>query len=90
MWLVLGCVPERFPMPFVDVSSLRVIDRLPGWHGRYFHSESMTFAHYDFVRGSSIHEHIGPQEDGNLNRPKPSALPVCVDSLQSHLGETYP
>jgi hypothetical protein len=52
-------------MPFVDVSSLRVIDRLPGWHGRYFHSESMTFAHYDFVRGSSIHEHIGPQEDGN-------------------------
>ena len=50
-------------MPFVDVSSLRVIERLPGWHGRYFHSESMTFAHYDFVRGSSIHEHFHPQEE---------------------------
>jgi unsaturated pyranuronate lyase len=50
-------------MPFVDVSRLRVIERLPGWHGRYFHSQSMTFAHYDFVRGSSIHEHSHPQEE---------------------------
>lgn len=50
-------------MPFVDTSSLRVIERLPGWHGRYFHSSSMTFAHYDFARGSSIHEHSHPQEE---------------------------
>ena len=50
-------------MPFVDTSSLKVVERLPGWHGRYFHSPSMTFAHYDFVRGSSIHEHFHPQEE---------------------------
>jgi quercetin dioxygenase-like cupin family protein len=50
-------------MPFVDTSSLNVIERLPGWYGRYFHSESMTFAHYDFKRGSSIHEHLHPQEE---------------------------
>jgi quercetin dioxygenase-like cupin family protein len=50
-------------MPFVDTSNLRVIERLPGWHGRYFHSPSMTFAHYDFVRGSSIHGHFHPQEE---------------------------
>ena len=50
-------------MPFVDTSSLRVIERLLGWHGRYFHSPSITFAHYDFVRGSSIHEHFHPQEE---------------------------
>jgi len=50
-------------MPFVDTSSLRVIERLPGWRGRYFHSPSMTFAHYDFVRGASIHEHFHPQEE---------------------------
>jgi quercetin dioxygenase-like cupin family protein len=50
-------------MPFVDTRKLRVIERLPGWHGRYFHSPSMTFAHYDFVRGSSIHEHFHPQEE---------------------------
>ena len=50
-------------MPFVDTSSLPVIERLPGWHGRYFHSTNMTFAHYDFTRGSFIHEHFHPQEE---------------------------
>src|SRR2546430_16053923 len=50
-------------MPFVDTRKLNAIERLPGWHGRYFHSPSMTFAHYDFVRGSSIHEHFHPQEE---------------------------
>ena len=50
-------------MPFVDTSSLKVIERLPGWSGRFFHSASMTFAHYDFTCGSSIHEHFHPQEE---------------------------
>src|ERR1700693_4477830 len=51
------------PMPFVDISSLKVIERLPGWYGRYFHSPNMTFAHYDFKRGASIHEHFHPEEE---------------------------
>ena len=50
-------------MPIVDVSTLRVIERLQGWHGRYFHSQNMSFAHYDFARGASIHEHFHPQEE---------------------------
>ena len=50
-------------MPFVDTEKLGVIERLPGWYGRYFHSPRMTFAHYDFVRGSTIHEHVHLQEE---------------------------
>jgi quercetin dioxygenase-like cupin family protein len=50
-------------MPFLDTNSLPVIERLPGWHGRYFHSENMTFAHYDFKRDSSIHEHFHAAEE---------------------------
>jgi quercetin dioxygenase-like cupin family protein len=50
-------------MPFVDTSGLHVTERLPGWFGRCFHSPSMTFSHYDFKRGSSIHEHFHPQEE---------------------------
>src|ERR1700690_3061241 len=50
-------------MPFIDIDSLKVTERLPGWNGRYFHSASMTFAHYDFKRGASIHEHFHPQEE---------------------------
>ena len=50
-------------MPFVDLSSLRVTERLPGWHGRYFHTPNMTFADYEFVCGASIHEHFHPEEE---------------------------
>jgi quercetin dioxygenase-like cupin family protein len=50
-------------MPFVDTSKLDVIERKPGWKGRFFQSPSMTFAHYDFARGSSIHEHFHPEEE---------------------------
>ena len=47
----------------LDTGKLEVVERLPGWFGRYFHSEQMTFAHYDFKRGASIHEHFHPQEE---------------------------
>lgn len=40
-------------MPFIDTLKLEVVERLPGWYGRYFHSPSMTFAHYDFKRVSA-------------------------------------
>jgi quercetin dioxygenase-like cupin family protein len=50
-------------MPFVDTNSLKVVERLPGWKGRYFHSTRMTFAHYEFTAGSSIHEHFHPEEE---------------------------
>ena|ERR1700693_778410 len=60
---IVNRASTEHPMPFVDINSLKVIERLPGWHGRYFHSASMTFAHYDFKRGSSIHEHFHAQEE---------------------------
>lgn len=50
-------------MPLIDTKTLKVVERLPGWHGRYFHTQNMTFAHYDFKRGSTIHEHFHPQEE---------------------------
>ncbi len=50
-------------MPFVDTNGLKVVERLPGWKGRYVHSSSMTFAHYDFAAGASIHEHFHPEEE---------------------------
>ncbi len=34
-------------MPAVDTGPLKVIERLPGWRGRSFHTEGMTFAHYE-------------------------------------------
>lgn len=50
-------------MPFVDTRSLDVNEKRPGWRGRIFSSPSMTFAHWDFEAGASIHEHVHPQEE---------------------------
>ena len=50
-------------MPFIDTSQLKVKEPLPGWKGRYFHSDNMTFAYYAVGAGASIHEHSHPNEE---------------------------
>ena len=50
-------------MPIIDTHKLPVLDKRPGWRGRLFHSPSMTFAHWDFDAGSTIHEHFHEQEE---------------------------
>jgi len=50
-------------MSFVEVDTLPEVERKPGWRGRYFDSPSMSFAHYEFDGGSSIHEHSHPEEE---------------------------
>jgi mannose-6-phosphate isomerase-like protein (cupin superfamily) len=37
---------------------------LPGWSGRFFHSENMTFAHWTITAGADdLHEHHHEQEE---------------------------
>jgi quercetin dioxygenase-like cupin family protein len=50
-------------MPFIDTRHLTAIEKRPGWRGRLFHSASMTFAHWEFAAGSSIHAHAHDQEE---------------------------
>ena len=50
-------------MPFLDTNGLKVIERLPGWRGRFFHTATMTFADYEFTAGATIHEHFHPEEE---------------------------
>jgi quercetin dioxygenase-like cupin family protein len=50
-------------MPFLDTAEIEPVERRPGWRGRTFHSPSMTFVHWTFEVGSSIHEHGHPQEE---------------------------
>lgn len=71
-------------MPFIDLANLKVTERLPGWHGRYFHSHSMTFAHYDFQRGSSIHEHFHSQEE--VYEVIEGQLELTIDGISQIVG----
>ncbi|HWA89053.1 MAG TPA: cupin domain-containing protein [Rhizomicrobium sp.] len=50
-------------MSVLDTAALPVIERLPGWRGRYFDSATMTFGHYEFDQGASIHAHSHDQEE---------------------------
>ena len=50
-------------MPFIEMKELPVWERLPGWRGRSFRSEKMSFSYWDFTAHSSIHEHHHPNEE---------------------------
>ena len=66
-------------MPFVDTADLKVVQRLPGWRGRSFNSPSMTFVHYEFDAGASIHEHHHEQEE--VWNVIAGALEVTIDGV---------
>jgi quercetin dioxygenase-like cupin family protein len=50
-------------MPFVDTRQLPRKEPLPGWDGRFFHSEQMTFGYYAVAKGASIHPHEHENEE---------------------------
>jgi quercetin dioxygenase-like cupin family protein len=71
-------------MKFIDTSKLPVIERLPGWRGRYFDSPSMTFANYEFDAGSSIHEHFHAQEE--VYEIIEGELEITISGVTQRLG----
>ena len=50
-------------MPFIDPQDMKTAEPLPGWKGRFWRSDSMSFAHYDVPTNASIHEHQHPNEE---------------------------
>ena len=50
-------------MPFIDPNDMQTAEPLPGWKGRFWRSEFMSFSHYDVPAGASIHEHHHPNEE---------------------------
>ncbi|MGA0600774.1 cupin domain-containing protein [Caulobacter sp. KR2-114] len=50
-------------MPIIDTNAMPAVEKRPGWTGRIFASPSMTFAHWAFAAGATIHEHHHVQEE---------------------------
>lgn len=71
-------------MPFIDTSKLEVHQRRPGWQGRYFDSPQMSFAHWRFEAGASIHEHGHPQEE--VWQIVEGKLDVTIDGVTQRAG----
>jgi quercetin dioxygenase-like cupin family protein len=50
-------------MPFIDPQQIATKEPLPGWRGRFFNSENMTFGYYEVAAGAEIHAHAHPNEE---------------------------
>jgi mannose-6-phosphate isomerase-like protein (cupin superfamily) len=51
-------------MSFINKADMLTGAPLPGWFGRFFHSEHMTFAHWEIAAGAAdLHEHHHRQEE---------------------------
>jgi len=51
-------------MPFVEPADMIAATPLPGWSAHFFHSEHMTFSHYDVDEDAvPLHEHHHEQEE---------------------------
>jgi quercetin dioxygenase-like cupin family protein len=48
---------------FIDTNQLSVKEPRAGWRGRFFHSQSMTFAYYTVEAGAWIHEHFHSNDE---------------------------
>jgi quercetin dioxygenase-like cupin family protein len=50
-------------MPFIEIDKINPKEPFPGFRGRFFHSKSMTIAHWNIKAGSAapVHTHIHEQ-----------------------------
>jgi quercetin dioxygenase-like cupin family protein len=80
-------VTSEAGMSLIDTSKLPVVERKPGWRGRYFNSANMTFAHYEFDAGSAIHEHSHPQEE--VWHVLEGALDITMNGVTKRAGPGF-
>jgi quercetin dioxygenase-like cupin family protein len=50
-------------MGFIEARKLPELEPKSGWHGRFFHSEHMTFAYYQIDAGATLPPHAHPNEE---------------------------
>jgi mannose-6-phosphate isomerase-like protein (cupin superfamily) len=50
-------------MPFVQPDRLPLREPRPGFRGRFFHSDHMTFAYYSIQQGGWVHAHHHENEE---------------------------
>jgi quercetin dioxygenase-like cupin family protein len=49
-------------MPFVKLDQLDVVERIPGFHGRFIHTDNVTFADWLIREGAIAPVHSHPHE----------------------------
>jgi quercetin dioxygenase-like cupin family protein len=87
-------------MGFLNLSDIESIEKIPGYHVRFVHSENMTFAHWSIKAGALLPEHAHPHEqvaniiegefeltiNGETQRLKPGAVGIIPGNTK-HSGK---
>jgi quercetin dioxygenase-like cupin family protein len=79
-------------MGFIDINKIVEKEPFPGFRGRFFHSATMTIAHWNIKAGSSapIHTHIHEQTVDVLSGQLEFTLDGEVKILGSGQGAIIP
>ena len=71
-------------MPIVRPEDMLHGEPLPGWRGRFFHSEHMTFAAYEIAADAvPLHVHHHPQEE--VWHVVEGAVVITIDGEDHHV-----
>jgi quercetin dioxygenase-like cupin family protein len=73
-------------MPMIDLGEMPAQEPVPGWRGRFFSSERMTFVYYDIAAGGATPVHAHEQEE--VWHVLDGELEVVVEGVRSvaHAG----
>lgn len=86
-------------MPFVDLSGMDEREVMPGFHGKFVHSENMTTSFWRIEAGAKLPEHAHPHEqvsaltsgrfemmlEGETRQLEPGTV-VVIPSNATHSG----
>lgn len=49
-------------MPFENLADIDSKEMVPGFHGKFIHTDNLTFSHWDIEAGAILPEHTHPHE----------------------------
>jgi quercetin dioxygenase-like cupin family protein len=71
-------------MPFINLGSVDVRELLPGYHGRFIHTDRVTVAYWNIDAGSPLPEHSHPHEQ--VTSLVEGAFELVIDGQARILG----
>ncbi len=72
-------------MPFLDPAGMLKGEPLRGWSGRFFHSENMTFGHWDIAsEAAPLQQHQHEQEE--VWHVVEGELMITIDGNERRVG----
>jgi len=54
-------------MSFLELDNIKVQEPVPGYKGKFVHSENQTIAFWEVDEGAALPEHSHPHERTNIN-----------------------